>query len=101
MGRAAICDQKVSNVLRTIDTWYPEFEKFGRPIPVEPNGANLDAQYFFREQKGSSAFDRIRRLNQIDPATPEGMSLTACLIRGGVYSEKGLEKVAEKGSEGG
>jgi CRISPR-associated protein Csy3 len=87
MGRAAIRDQKVSNALRTIDTWYPDFEKYGRPIPVEPNGANLDAQHFFRNQKGFSAFDMVRRLNQIDPATPDGMFLTACLIRGGVYSE--------------
>lgn len=89
MGRAAIRDQKVSNALRTIDTWYPEFEKYGRPIPVEPNGANLDAQHFFRDGKGSSAFDMVRRLNQIDPDTPDGMFVTACFIRGGVYSEGG------------
>lgn len=87
MGRAAIRDQKVSNALRTIDTWYPDFEKHGRPIPVEPNGANLDAQCFFRmDKKEHSAFDMVRRLDQIDPATPEGMFLTACLIRGGVYT---------------
>lgn len=89
MGRAAIRDQKVSNALRTIDTWYPGFEAHGRPIPIEPNGANLDAQCFFRDQKGFSAFDMVRRLNQIDPATPDGMFVTACLIRGGVYSEGG------------
>lgn len=87
MGRAAIRDQKVSNALRTIDTWYPDFAEHGRPIPVEPNGASLDAQRFFRNQKGVSAFDLVRRLNQVDPATAEGMFLTACLIRGGVYSE--------------
>jgi len=89
MGRAAIRDQKVSNALRTIDTWYPDFAEHGRPIPVEPNGANLDAQRFFRNQKGVSAFDLVRRLNQVDPATAEGMFLTACLIRGGVYSQGG------------
>ena len=87
MGRAAIRDQKISNALRTIDTWYPGFAEHGRPIPVEPNGASLDAQRFFRNQRGVSAFDLVRRLNQIDPVTDEGMFLTACLIRGGVYSE--------------
>lgn len=87
MGRAAIRDQKVSNALRTIDTWYPDFAEHGQPIPVEPNGASLDAQRFFRNQKGVSAFDLVRRLNQVDPATAEGMFLTACLIRGGVYSQ--------------
>lgn len=89
MGRAAIRDQKISNALRTIDTWYPGFAEHGRPIPVEPNGANLDAQRFFRNQKGTSAFDLVRRLNQVDPATDDGMFLIACLIRGGVYSEGG------------
>ena len=89
MGRAAIRDQKISNALRTIDTWYPDFAERGLPIPVEPNGANLDAQRFFRNQKGASAFDLVRRLNQIDPTTDDGMFLTACLIRGGVYSEGG------------
>lgn len=87
MGRAAIRDQKISNALRTIDTWYPDFAEHGRPIPVEPNGANLDAQRFFRDQKGTSAFDLVRRMNLVDPNTDEGMFLIAALIRGGVYSE--------------
>lgn len=87
MGRAAIRDQKISNALRTIDTWYPGFAEYGRPIPVEPNGANLEAQRFFRDQKGVSAFDLMRRLNLVDAATEEGMFMIACLIRGGVYSE--------------
>ncbi len=89
MGRAAIRDQKVANALRTIDTWYPGFAEHGRPIPIEPNGANLDAQRFFRDQKGVSAFDLVRRLNEVDPNTDDGMFLIACLIRGGVYSEGG------------
>ena len=89
MGRAAIRDQKVANALRTIDTWYSGFAEHGRPIPVEPNGANLDAQRFFRDQKGSSAFDLVRRLNEVDPDTDDGMFLITCLIRGGVYSEAG------------
>ncbi len=91
MGRAAIRDQKISNALRTIDTWYPDFAERGRPIPIEPNGANLDAQCFFRpkQKDGVSAFNLMTRLNEIDPASEIGMFLTACLIRGGVYSEGG------------
>ena len=89
MGRAAIRDQKISNALRTIDTWYPDFAERGWPIPIEPNGANLDAQCFFRpkQKDGVSAFNLMTRLNEIDPASEIGMFLTACLIRGGVYSE--------------
>lgn len=94
MGQAALRDQKVSNALRTIDTWYSEYETFGRPIPVEPNGANLEAQAFFRpvnkkdkNGKKSSAFDLVKRLNELDPLDPEGLFVTASLIRGGVFSE--------------
>lgn len=87
MGQAALRDQKVSNALRTFDTWYPDFEAFGKPIPVEPLGASLDAQRFFRDKGKTSAFDLAKRLNTLDPATSEGMFMTACLIRGGVYSD--------------
>ncbi|MGY6277234.1 type I-F CRISPR-associated protein Csy3 [Methylomonas sp. MgM2] len=88
MGQAALRDQKISNALRTIDTWYPEFDSYQRPIAVEPNGASLEAQRFFRDKK-TSAFDLVKRLNQLDPASPDGMFVTASLIRGGVYSEAG------------
>lgn len=85
MGHAALRDQKIGNALRTIDTWYPSYAEHGRPLPVEPNGASLDAQQFFRDRK-SSAFEYARRLNTLDPASPEGMFMIASLIRGGVFS---------------
>jgi CRISPR-associated protein Csy3 len=86
MGQAALRDQKVGNALRTIDIWYPSFGERGVPIPVEPNGANLDAQEFFRDKK-TSGFDLMRRVGEIAPIdSPEGNFLLACIIRGGVYS---------------
>jgi CRISPR-associated protein Csy3 len=88
MGHAALRDQKISNALRTIDTWYPEYDSYQRPIAIEPNGASLEAQRFFRDKK-TSAFDLVKRLNQIDPASPDGMFVAASLIRGGVFSEGG------------
>lgn len=90
LGQAAIRDQKIGNALRTIDTWYPAFEENDyRPIPVEPNGANLEAQIFFRVVKGEkvSAFDILKEVGSLDPNSIKGMFLIACLIRGGVYSE--------------
>ena len=87
MGQAALRDQKVSNALRTIDTWYPDYASFERPIPIEPNGASLEAQRFFRNAKKASAFDLVKQLNTLDPASPDGMFVTASLIRGGVFSE--------------
>lgn len=97
MGQAALRDQKISNALRTIDTWYPDFEAFGRPIPVEPNGANLEAQRFFRDARKVSAFDLVKRLNQLDPDSNDGMFVIACLLRGGVYSEP-AKKTKEEAS---
>ncbi|ATE59494.1 type I-F CRISPR-associated protein Csy3 [Thauera sinica] len=85
MGHAALRDQKLGNALRTIDTWYPRYREYGRPLPVEPNGASLEAQEFFRDKK-TSAFEFARRLNTLDPASPEGMFMIASLIRGGVFS---------------
>ena len=86
MGQAALRDQKIGNALRTIDTWYPAYAERQRPIPVEPNGASLDAQEFFRNDRKSSGFRLMERIDELDPATEDGMFLLACLIRGGVYS---------------
>lgn len=86
LGQAALRSTKISNALRTIDTWYPDFEDYGRPIPIEPNGANLDAQFFFRGDRKSSAFDIARRFNTLDPNEPDGMFMIGILMRGGVLS---------------
>ncbi|ARQ46594.1 type I-F CRISPR-associated protein Csy3 [Oxalobacter formigenes] len=86
LGQAAIRDQKISNALRTIDTWYPGFENRNIPIPVEPNGASLDAQQFFRADNKSSGFRLMEKITDLDPDTEDGMFLLACIIRGGVYS---------------
>jgi CRISPR-associated protein Csy3 len=86
MGRAALRDQKIFNAIRTIDTWYPAFEETAFPIAVEPLGASLGQQEFYRSGKASS-FDMLKRLAQIDPDSPEGMFCIAALDRGGVYGE--------------
>lgn len=89
MGQAALRDQKIGNALRTIDTWYPEAASNGyKPIPVEPEGANLDQMTFYRKSRsGSSAFDIALRLGELNPASEDGMFMIASLIRGGVYGE--------------
>lgn len=85
MGQAALRDQKISNRLRTFDTWYDGFDVVGKPLPVEPNGASIDLMSFFRTGK-TTAFNMFSRLNQIDPDSPEGMFCIGSMIRGGVYS---------------
>lgn len=86
MGFAAMRDQKIFNAIRTIDTWYPAFGETGFPIPVEPLGANLSQQEFYRPGKASS-FELFKRLAEIDPNSAEGMFCIAALDRGGVYGE--------------
>lgn len=88
MGQAALRDQKIGNALRTIDVWYPDYNKRRLPLPVEPNGASLEAQEFFRKGE-DSGFILMRRIGGLNPATPDGLFLLACLIRGGVFSEGG------------
>lgn len=88
MGSAALRDQKIFNAIRTIDTWYSSFSENGFPIPVEPAGASLEYQSFFRGNgEKNSAFEFFKRLCLIDPNSPEGMFCIASLDRGGVYSE--------------
>jgi CRISPR-associated protein Csy3 len=86
MGQAAFRDQKIGNALRTIDTWYPAYSERGIPIPVEPNGASLDAQEFFRNTPASSGFKLMLRMGELDPNSPDGQFLLACIVRGGVFS---------------
>ncbi|RYY78284.1 MAG: type I-F CRISPR-associated protein Csy3 [Moraxellaceae bacterium] len=87
LGQAALRDQKIGNAIRTIDTWYPDYGTIQKIIPVEPNGANLDAQEFFRIKDKASAFDIMKKIAELDPTSDDGMFLLACIIRGGVYSE--------------
>ncbi|KPC53218.1 type I-F CRISPR-associated protein Csy3 [Amantichitinum ursilacus] len=100
MGHAALRDQKVSNALRTIDTWYPAYPEIGRPIPVEPNGANLDAQRRFRDPKtNTSAWIYAGKMRGLDPDSDGGMYMIASLIRGGVFSSSTEEKKNEDATE--
>jgi CRISPR-associated protein Csy3 len=84
LGHAAIRDQKIFNAIRTIDTWYPDFEETGYPIPVEPLGASIQFQEFFRKGRDTS-FEMFKSLSLLDPESDDGLYCLACLERGGVY----------------
>lgn len=86
LGQAALRDQKLNNAIRTIDTWYEEYPTIGRPIPVEPNGANLTEQRFLRDSKKASGFEILKRISSVEPSSEEGLFLLACFVRGGVFS---------------
>lgn len=84
LGYAAIRDQKIFNAIRTIDTWYAHYDEMLTPIPVEPLGASIAHQEFYR-RGDDSAFEMFRSLAQIAPESDAGLYCLACIERGGVY----------------
>lgn len=90
---AAMHSQKIGNALRSIDTWYPEFEdeqKTAGPIAVEPYGAvtNLGKAYRTPKEKQDfyTFFDAWARGEKLDRAEDEHYVM-ATLVRGGVFGE--------------
>ena len=67
-GVSAMHSQKIGNAVRTIDTWYPEFddnEKSAGPIAIEPYGAVTNRGKAYRTPKDKqdfyTFFDRFAR----------------------------------------
>lgn len=88
---AAMHSQKISNALRTIDTWYPDAQF---PIAVEPYGAVTSMGTAFRQPKAKTdfytLFDAWILKDQVPPQA-EQHYVAATLIRGGVFGESGKE----------
>lgn len=95
-GKAALRDQKIGNAIRTIDTWYADGDV--PPIAIEPNGASLSSNTFYRDFKsGRSFFDIRPRLAELTAdmkeqgsgtqPSPEAMFMLAVFIRGGVLGD--------------
>jgi len=85
--------QKLGNALRSIDTWYPEFddaEKSAGPIAIEPYGAvtNLGKAYRTPKDKQDfyTFFDKWARGTELERIEDEHYVM-ATLVRGGVFGE--------------
>jgi CRISPR-associated protein Csy3 len=90
---AAMHSQKIGNALRSIDTWYPEFEDAeatAGPIAIEPYGAvtNLGKAYRTPKDKQDfyTFFDKWARGAELDRIEDEHYVM-AILVRGGVFGE--------------
>jgi CRISPR-associated protein Csy3 len=90
---AAMHSQKIGNALRSIDTWYPDFddsEKTAGPIAIEPYGAvtNLGKAYRTPKEKQDfyTFFDQWARGATLDRIEDEHYVM-AILVRGGVFGE--------------
>jgi len=88
---AAMHSQKIGNAIRTIDTWYPEFDAQKRVISIDPYGAVTTLGRAYRAPKDKkdffNLFDRFSQgegLNNLD----DEHFVMAVLVRGGVFGEK-------------
>lgn len=91
---AGMHSQKVSNAIRTIDTWYPDYEDNGFPIAIEPYGAVTTMGTAFRQPKDGmdfySLFDNWV-LKSDAPKVEQQHYVMGILIRGGVFGASGKE----------
>jgi len=90
---AAMHSQKLGNAIRTIDTWYPEFddvEKSAGPIAIEPYGAVTNLGKAYRtpaaKQDFYTFFDKWARGAELERVEDEHYVM-AVLVRGGVFGE--------------
>ncbi|XKM13993.1 type I-F CRISPR-associated protein Csy3 [Orbaceae bacterium ac157xtp] len=91
-NQAAMHSQKISNALRTIDTWYAEDAQF--PIAIEPYGAVTTMGHAFRQPKQKNDFYTLFDnwvLNGEKPSVNEQHYVVGILIRGGVFGASGKE----------
>lgn len=88
---AAMHSQKIGNAIRTIDTWYPEYENHKRPISIDPYGAVTNLGRAYRQPKEKkdffSLFDRFSQGEKLGSIEEEHFVM-AVLVRGGVFGEK-------------
>ncbi|KRG35119.1 CRISPR-associated protein Cas5 [Psychrobacter sp. P11F6] len=88
---AGMHSQKVSNAIRTIDTWYPDAQF---PIAIEPYGAVTTLGTAFRQPKAKmdfySLFDNWV-LKGDAPDVEQQHYVMGVLIRGGVFGASGKE----------
>ncbi len=88
---AAMHSQKIGNAIRTIDTWYPEYEQHKKSISIDPYGAVTNLGRAYRQPKEKkdffSLFDRFSQGEKLE-ALEEEHFVMAVLVRGGVFGEK-------------
>lgn len=92
---AAMHSQKIGNALRTIDTWYPEFENVSTgSIAIEPYGAVTNLGVAYRTPKDKSdfftLFDKFALGEDLENENDKHYVM-GILVRGGVFGESGKE----------
>lgn len=91
-NQAAMHSQKISNAIRTIDTWYEQNAEF--PIAVEPYGSVTTMGHAFRQPRQKLDFYTLFDnwvLKDEKPTVEQQHYVVAILIRGGVFGASGKE----------
>ncbi|MCO6544777.1 MAG: type I-F CRISPR-associated protein Csy3 [Gilliamella sp.] len=89
--QAAMHSQKISNAIRTIDTWYDNAQF---PIAIEPYGSVTSMGHAFRQPKQKLDFYTLFDnwvLKGEKPSLDQQHYVIAVLIRGGVFGASGKE----------
>ena len=93
-GIAAMHSQKISNALRTIDTWYPDYEDGIGPIAIETYGSVTALGRAYRTPKDKkdfyTLFDAWSTGNELSCEEDEHYVM-AVLVRGGVFGQSGKD----------
>jgi CRISPR-associated protein Csy3 len=91
---AGMHSQKIGNALRSIDTWYPDYNVMTGPIAIEPYGSVTTLGIAYRTPKNNSdfftLFDKFARGETLELKEQEHYVM-AVLIRGGVFGESSKE----------
>jgi CRISPR-associated protein Csy3 len=94
-GTAAMHSQKVGNALRSIDTWYPDYDDLAvGPIAIEVYGAVTNLGKAYRTPKAKAdfytLFDRFALGETLETKEQEHYVM-AVWVRGGVFGQSGKE----------
>ena len=96
-GSAGMHSQKIGNAIRTIDTWYPQYDTYQFPIPIETYGVSRNIGLVLRQN--ASTFYRLidKYITKLDKAPREDLNfIIAVLIRGGLFGTANEDSKGEK-----
>jgi CRISPR-associated protein Csy3 len=91
-NQAAMHSQKIGNAIRSIDTWYPDYENNNKKaIAVEVYGSVTNLGFAYRKNPKVhfyTLFDKFARLEEGEKLdNEEEHFVMAILVRGGVFGE--------------
>jgi CRISPR-associated protein Csy3 len=90
-GQAALHSQKIGNAIRTIDTWYSEYDERLVPISAECYGAVTTLGRAFRSKENFYTLLDGWILKDNELTDEQKHFVISILIRGGVFGESSKE----------